>query len=135
MPIREFLRAPRAAPAPDPAPEPEPEPDPVPLITAAELAAELGADATRAGHILATVEARVEQYASGAPDAIKREALIRFAGWLYEAPAAGVRSERTGDIETTYSPTMTGGFRASGAAALLAPWRERRAGGIARSTE
>ncbi len=99
-------------------------------ITAAELAAELGVGATRAGQLLEVATARVAQYAPGAPEAVKREAVIRFAGWLLEAPAAGERSERTGDLGTDYSPSMTGGFRASGAAGLLAPWRVRRAGAI-----
>lgn len=132
MSIREFLRAPRAAGADDSGEDTD---STEPPITAAELAAELGVDATRAGHLLSATWARVEQYASGAPEAIQREAVIRYSGWLAEAPAAGVRSERTGDIETSYMPSSTSGFRASGAAALLAPWRERRAGGIERSTE
>ena len=104
-------------------------PAPTP-ITAAELAAEIGTDETRAGHLLAAVWPRVDQYAPTAPTGVQREAVIRFSGWLLEAPSGGVRSESTGDVATSFSPSMTGGFRASGAAALLAPWRVRRAGAI-----
>ena len=105
-------------------------PAPTPPITAAELAEMIGADATRAGYVLAAVWPRVDQYAPDAPTEVQREAIIRFAGWLVQAPAGGVRSESTGDISTTFSPSMLSGFRASGAAALLSPWRARRAGAI-----
>ena len=102
---------------------------PLPL-SAAELATALGTDAIRAAHVLAAVWPRVNQYAPTAPTEVQREAVFRYSGWLIEAPAGGVRSESTGDVSTTFSPSMTGGFRASGAAALLAPWRVRRAGAI-----
>ena len=101
-----------------------------PASPAPITAAELGVGTTRAGQLLEVATARIARYAPGAPEAVKREAVIRFAGWLLEAPAAGERSERTGDLGTDYSPSMTGGFRASGAAGLLAPWRVRRAGAI-----
>ena len=99
-------------------------------ITAAELATEIGIDTTRAGHVLAAVWPRVDQYAPSAPAGVQRESVIRFSGWILEAPSAAVKSESTGDIATSYSPSMTSGFRASGAAALLSPWRQRRAGAI-----
>ena len=125
MPVQQQIRRTTAA-----APEPAPTPTPTLPITATELAAEIGTDATRAGHVLAAVWPRVHQYAPDAPTAVQREAVIRYAGWLIEAPAGGVRSESTGDISTTFSPSMLSGFRASGAAALLSPWRTRRAGAI-----
>ena len=59
-----------------------------------------------------------------------REAVIRFAGWLFEAPASGARSESIGDVSTAFSPSMTSGFRASGAMALLSPWKVRRGGAV-----
>ena len=97
-------------------------------LTAARIEAETGVDATRAAELLATVTALVERYAPDAPEAIKDEATIRCSGWLAQAPAGGQRREGTGDIDTSYSPTMTGAMQASGAKGLLAPWRVRRAG-------
>ena len=97
-------------------------------LTAADLALEIGTDATRAAAILAAVTELVDRYAEDAPEAIKREAVIRCAGWLAQAPAGGQRREGTGDLDTAYSPAMTGAMQASGAKDLLAPWRVRRAG-------
>ena len=74
--------------------------------------------------------ALVERYAAGAPDPIKFEAVIRCAGWLAEQPAAAVRSESTGDISTSYAPTMQSALRHSGSMALLSPWKVRRAGTV-----
>ena len=79
----------------------------------------------------ATASALVERFAPDAPAAIRCEAAIRCAGWLREAPAAGVRMEAEGEISTTFSPSMTGALRASGAMALLSPWKVRRAGVVA----
>lgn len=74
--------------------------------------------------------ALVEEHAPLAPQAIRDEAVVRCAGWLLEAPSAGIRSSSEGDIRTSYSPTMTGALRASGAMSLLRPWARRRAGAI-----
>ena len=97
----------------------EPTPRPLCPISAAELAA----DRHRRDHgprmSWRTVWPRVRQYAPDAPTAVQREAAIRFAGWLLEAPAGGVRSESTGDISDLLQPVDVVGFRASGAAALL----------------
>lgn len=90
----------------------------------------LGHDINAANRAFPTVVATVERYAPDAPDAVLNEAAVRFGGWLAEAPASGARSESTGDISTSFSPAMTGGFRASGAMALLSPWKVRRAGAI-----
>ena len=79
----------------------------------------------------ATAAALVERYAPDAPDAIKCEAVIRCAGWLLEAPAAGVRRSSVGPVDTAYSPAMTGALRSSGAMSSLSPWKVRRAGAIA----
>ena len=99
-------------------------------LTAAELAEAVGADSVTAPRLLAVATALVTRYAPGAPDAVANEATIRFAGWLHGSPASGVRSESIGDISTAFSPAMTGGLRASGAMALLSPWKIRRAGSI-----
>lgn len=120
MPILEHLRGARQSVSPAPSPP----------LSAAELAEVIGTDATRAGHILASAWALVSRHAPAAPEAIQREATIRAAGWLAEQPAGGVRSESTGDISTSYAPSMTGALRHSGAMSLLAPWKVRRAGSI-----
>ena len=99
-------------------------------LTAASLAVALGVDETTATRLLGVAKATVERYAPSAPAAIQGEAAIRFSGWLAEAPSSGARSESIGDISTSFSPAMTGGFRASGAMALLSPWKIRRAGAI-----
>ena len=74
--------------------------------------------------------ALVERYAPDAPEDVANEAVIRVAGWLYESPSSGVRSESVGDISTSWSPNMTSALRHSGAMALLSPWKVRRAGAV-----
>ena len=98
----------------------------------AELGAALGEDDdTVTQRLGATAAALVLRYAPAAPEGIKCEAVIRCAGWLREAPSYGARSESQGDISTTFSPSATGALRASGAMALLSPWKLRRAGVLA----
>lgn len=100
------------------------------VITPADLALEIGVDETRAEHLFGAANALVEKYSSGAPDAIKREAVIRCSGWLAHQPAASIRSEETGDISTSYATASMSALRHSGAMALLSPWKVRRAGVI-----
>ena len=101
----------------------------------AELAAALDLDATADEVIVrrigATAAALVERYAPGAPDAIKCEAVIRCAGWLLDAPSAGIKRESVGPLDSSFSPTMTGALRSSGAMGILTAWKVRRAGAIA----
>ena len=72
----------------------------------------------------------VQAYAPGAPQFIKDNALLRTTAFLVEHPSAGIRSESTGDIRTTYSTNEYSPLRHSGAMSLLAPYRVRRAGKI-----
>ena len=79
----------------------------------------------------AAASAMVERYAPGAPQALKDEAVIRFAGYLAQADFGGFRSEGQGvggtpgpEYVTNHAPA----FRNCGAAMLLTPWRVRRAG-------
>ena len=58
----------------------------------------------------------IEKDAPDAPAAVKDEALIRFAGYLYDAPTA------------TAGDRYAAAWRNSGAASLLSRWTERRAG-------
>ena len=101
-------------------------------VAIAELGRALGEDDEHVtARLGATAAALVERYAPDAPEPSKCEAVIRCAGWLREAPAYGARAESEGEISTTFSPSMTGALRASGAMALLSPWKVRRAGVMA----
>ena len=66
----------------------------------------------------ATARAMVLAYAPNAPDAIHNEAYVRLAGWFFDQDPSGS------------SPGGPSALRASGAAALLGPYRVRRAGRI-----
>lgn len=72
----------------------------------------------------------VEEYAPGAAQALKDEAVVRCAGWLAEQPGAAIRSESVGDISTSYATNNMSALRHSGAMALLTRWKVRRAGAI-----
>ena len=61
----------------------------------------------------------VTRHAPTAPEDVRDEAAVRLAGYLYDQPNAG-RGVGYGHA-----------LRNSGAAALLLPWREHRAGVIA----
>ena len=83
----------------------------------------------RAGQLGESASALVERFSPGAPQAIKNEAVIRTAGWLFARKPQPVQSVTTGPIkidfrERFYAPD---GLRNSGARALLTPWRTRRA--------
>lgn len=74
--------------------------------------------------------ARVEREAPGAPAAVKSEATIRLAGYLYSSDFGAIRKETIGPREVEYVTNHANAWRNSGAAALLAPWKIRRAGVI-----
>ena len=99
-------------------------------LTGAALAQALAVNQALADRLLPVAVALVERYAPEAPEAVQNEAAIRTAGWLLEHPSAAVRSETTGDIRTSYDPSMTSALRHSGAMALLSPYKVRRAGVI-----
>lgn len=60
-------------------------------------------------------DAMIQLFAETAPDAIKDEAVVRFAGYLYDQPTTGRRD------------SYGNAWRNSGAAALVAPWVSHRA--------
>ena len=65
----------------------------------------------------AVADVLIGQYAPDAPDAIKEEATIVFAGYLYDKPSVtGVG--------------LSNAFQNSGATALLAQWHEEHAATI-----
>ena len=64
----------------------------------------------------AAAVALANRQAPAAPADIAREAQLRFIGWLYEGPSAGVGADESGV------------WHRCGAKGLLAPWTLRRAG-------
>ena len=90
-------------------------------LTAAELAAALRigdtpAETVEVTRLLLYVRDAIPRYAPGAPDAVHNEASIRLAGYIYDSPGAS--------RGTAYGNPL----RHSGAAAMLLPWRNHRAG-------
>ena len=69
----------------------------------------------------------VEDYADTAPQPVKNEAVLRCTGWLFQVQP-GLRDERLGEHQVSYSPGMQGALRHSGAMALLSPFKTRYAG-------
>lgn len=92
------------------------------------------ADAERLG---ATASARVEHFGALAPDVMRTEALIRFAGYLYESQQNqfGALRDKAIDLDSVrmteaFTTSHAAAFRNCGAMALLSPWKKRRAGAI-----
>lgn len=78
--------------------------------------AEIGGEFESAAAAFAAAADRVKREAPTAPSGAANEALIRFTSFLLDAPA------NPGD-----GPSNAGAWKRSGAAALLAPYRIRRA--------
>lgn len=76
---------------------------------------EIAAQLTR---LITVAQAAVERYTPAAPESVKDEAIIRMAGYLYDAPT----------IPEPGSNLNIAALRASGAAGLLAPYRVHRLG-------
>ena len=66
-------------------------------------------------------------YGSNAPQLILDTALVRVASFLLEHPAAGIRSETTDQLTTSYIARQSP-LRHSGAMSLLSPFKVRRGG-------
>ena len=84
--------------------------------------------------------ALIENYAPGAPDSVKSEALCRVAGYLhgYDGSAAALQQiQITGSsgaaVDLKFRSACGSALRCSGASALLSPWRVRRAVRVAES--
>ena len=99
-------------------------------LTVDELAAAINLqhDQDAAARLLEVSCTLVDEHCRAAPLAVRREALIRTAGYLQAQPAAAVREERVGELAAAYAPSHTGALRHSGAMSLLAPWKRRRGG-------
>ena len=103
-----------------------------------ELVRRFGADTVRAGALVEVAGLAVERYAPGAPAAVKLEAVNRFASYLADQGTGAIRSytesDETGPKQsnrnTEYVADHAGAFRRCGCAALLSPYKKRRAGVI-----
>ena len=84
----------------------------------------------RTDQLGAVAAARVEEYAPGAPQVLKDEAVIRFAGYLAQSDFGTIRKEQIGPQSFEYVTNHAAAFRNSGAAALITRWKIRRAGAI-----
>ena len=84
----------------------------------------------RASQLGAVASAMVEEYAPGAPQVLRDEAVIRCAGYLAQSDFGTIRRETIGPQSSEYTTNHAAMFRNSGAAALLTRFRVRRAGAI-----
>ena len=76
-----------------------------------------------AGALGELAAARVELDAPAAPQAIRDEAVIRYAGYMAGADYGAIRSEAIGPQSVDYKVSHGNAWRSCGAASLLAPWR------------
>ena len=104
-------------------------------ITARELAEQLELDPENEEELRVATRLRevagllAEQYAPSAPTSMKNEAVIRHASYMHQTqPMLGLR--RLGIIDTEPVVNHAAAFRLCGSAALLSPWKVRRAGAI-----
>ena len=96
------------------------------MISSANLLALLGADASSAARVASihmTACTRVNRYARNAPVEVRKEAVILYAAWLWQASAQ--RRNVFGDGPPVNASRA---FLLSGARGLLAPWHTPRAG-------
>ncbi len=81
-------------------------------------------------HLGEVASAMVEEYAPGAPQALKDEASIRFCGALAQSDYGTILKEDIGPRSVEYVTNHASMFRNSGAAMLLTRWKKRRGGAI-----
>ena len=73
----------------------------------------------------------IEEYAPLAPQAVKDEAMIRYAGYVKQAPPGAIQKIELKDISIEYRQAPpASSFQLSGAGALLTRWKVRRGGVI-----
>ena len=81
----------------------------------------------KVAQLAAVASARVEQFAPSAPQAIRDEAVIRFAGYLASRPSP-IRTVEAGNLRLEFTTAgLSRPFVYCGARALLAPFVRRRA--------
>lgn len=97
-------------------------------LKAPDLAAAINASETDAARVLAVASALVERYAPAAPSHVQDEAVIRVSGYLLQIQPGAPRQVSAGSVQTSiWIPTGSSPLRSSGATAILAPWKRRRA--------
>ena len=79
----------------------------------------------------ATAAGRVEKYAPGAPEAVKEQAVIQYAGYLIQSNPGPVTKIDVGAVNIEKQVNHAAAFRHSGAMALLSPYKARTAVAIA----
>lgn len=100
-------------------------------VTVAEIAATIGFGNTAAiTRMLAYASGEVLRYAPLAGDPQHNEAVIRICGYLAESNFGGIQAEAFGPQTITFVSPGRSPLRASGALAILSPYRRRRAGAI-----
>lgn len=102
------------------------------IISADELAGIIGAELGEAERLRAVALAVIQKYSCSAPNEIMNEAVIRFSGYLAASEASGYGAYKQVSMGVDIGLQHLHGpmFRNSGAAALLSPWKVRRAGAI-----
>lgn len=98
-------------------------------ITVDDLENATDASTEEATRLLPVCSAIVTRYASGAPDAIHNEAVIRLAGYLRNQ-TPGLQVEKIGDLGVIQPSNQSLMLRHSGASGLLTPFRVRTCGPI-----
>ena len=77
--------------------------------------------------MLSTCSALVERYAPSAPDAIKRQAVLRTAGYLNEHTWSAMSQTGDGGKLVSFATGPLSALRHSGGMALLSAFKRRRA--------
>lgn len=140
MPVAKFMPA-RTTRDPEPEPEGAAVLSPWPAGETARAAAVARLKVAVAGRTMDSDEAasalgelasaRVEREAPGAPQAVRDEAVIRFAGYMAGSNYGALRGETIGPRSIEYVANHAPAWRNCGAAGLLSAWKIRRAGVIA----
>ena len=104
-------------------------------LTAMELATELRiTDQSVADRLYAVAVNQVQEYAVRAPSPNKHEAILRYAGYLWQSGdphgSGALRGETFGPKSLEFVSNHSAAFRNSGAAAVLTRWKRRRAGAV-----
>lgn len=90
-----------------------------------------GLDDERAAELGEMAAALIEEYAPGAPGAVKDEAAIRFVAYIKQSPPAAIQKIGVGNIDVEFRALPpASAFQLSGARALLTRWKVRRGGVI-----
>ena len=95
-------------------------------VSRAQIAACTHLDPATAGRVLTVARELVNAYGAAAPPPVVNEAVIRVCAYLGAHSASGARTEAIEDLRTTWVTSSRSPLRASGAEALLSPYKRRR---------